>query len=125
VSDTNLCQEDLCVDFGTVALDVSPRRRPPLTVIAYVALTAAAAVTTLVYWGPDARSLGGAVLLAIALLGLLRGLLVAWVVMVVAEASFYIGVLTSRPAWWWWVVPVKLALLSLLLSPPTWRYVRR
>ena len=100
------------------------RRRPPLTVIAYVALNAAAAAAILVYWGPDTRSLIGAVVLAIALLGLLRGLFVAWVLMVVVEASFYIGVLTNRPAWWWWVVPVKLALFVLLLSPPTWRHVR-
>jgi hypothetical protein len=101
------------------------RRRPPLTVIAYVALNVAAAVAILVYWGPDTRSLSGAVVLAIALLGLLRGLFVAWVFMLAAEAYFYIAVLTNRPVWWWWVVPVKLVLLGLLLSPPTWRYIRR
>jgi hypothetical protein len=101
------------------------RRRPPLTVIAYVALNVAAAVALLVYWGPDTRSLSGAVVLAIALLGLLRGLFVAWVFMLAAEASFYIAVVTNRPVWWWWVVPVKLVLLGLLLSPASWRYVRR
>jgi hypothetical protein len=101
------------------------RRRPPLTVIAYVALNVAAAVALLVYWGPDTRSLSGAVVLAIALLGLLRGLFVAWVFMLAAEASFYVAVLTNRPVWWWWVVPVKLVLLGLLLSPPTWRHIRR
>ncbi|MBD0348563.1 MAG: hypothetical protein ICV59_05370 [Thermoleophilia bacterium] len=101
------------------------RRRPPLTVIAYVALTASIAVATLVYWGRDTRSSIGAVLLAVVLLGLLRGLLFAWVFLIVVEASFFLGVLTNRPAWWWWVVPVKLALVALLLSRPTWRYVRR
>jgi hypothetical protein len=101
------------------------RRGPPSTVIAYVALNAAVAVALLVYWGPDRRSLIGAVVLAIALLGFLRGLWIAWAFLMAVEFSFYVSVVANRPAWWWWVVPVKLALLALLLSRPTGRYVRR
>jgi hypothetical protein len=104
---------------------LAPRRWPPSTVIAYVALNAAVAVAVLVSGAPDRRALIGAVLLAVALLGLFRGLWSAWVFLIVLEASFYVAVLVNTPVWWWWVVPGKLALLALLLSRPTRRYVRR
>jgi hypothetical protein len=82
------------------------------------------AVSSLAYAGIDTRSAVGAVVLTIALLALLRGLFLAWVLLVVVEVSFFVGVLVKTPAWWWWAVPVKLGLFALLLSPPTWRYVR-
>jgi hypothetical protein len=101
------------------------RRWPPFTVVAYVAVNAAVAVALLVDAAPDLRTLIAAGLLAITLIGLFRGVWSAWVFLIVVEASFYVAVLVNKPVWWWWVVPGKLALLALLLSRPTRRYVRR
>jgi hypothetical protein len=100
------------------------RTSPPFTVISYVALTTALALPALVYRGIDANSAVGAVVLAAALLALLTGAFVAWVLLVIVELSFYVLVVTNTPAWWWWVVPIKLLLFALLVSPPTWRHVR-
>ena len=95
-----------------------------MTVVVYVAVTTALVVASLVYGGIDAPSAVGAVVLAIALAALLRGLFIAWVLLVVVDLSFFVGIVVATPAWWWWAIAIKLGLFALLLSQPTWRHVR-
>jgi hypothetical protein len=96
-------------------------RRPPYTILAFVAVVVAI-IVILVPRDPDSRVLGGALVLVLLTLGLWQGIWLAWLVLTVVTIGDLIVVLT-RPEWWG--VVVNGVLLTLLLVRPTRRYARR
>jgi hypothetical protein len=97
--------------------------RPPYTIVAFVAIVAAVLVAVVVAHGVDGWLLGGGLLLVAASLGLMRGIWLAWLFLTVVAAGDLLVALSRWP--WWWPAAVNVALLALLLAPPTRRYARR
>ena len=99
------------------------RRRPPFTVVAYMAVIAGIVVASFVDDGADARLLVGAVVLGAGLVGLYFRVRIAWILVTALQAGNLLSALVNEAAWW--IVAIHIAGLALLLSPPTRRYFRR
>jgi hypothetical protein len=96
-------------------------KRPPGTVIAYVAGIVILIVTLAPRDSHPGARIAAAILL-IATAGLAAGIWFAWLFLVVIEAGNVLVILVEGQPWW--VVVVKLVMLALLLSRPTRRHVR-
>jgi hypothetical protein len=83
----------------------------------------AALVALLVMGGLDGWLLGGGLVLLVALLGLVRGVWLAWLFLTVVAAGDLVAALFMWPAWG--TVLVNVPLLALLLLRPTRRYASR
>jgi hypothetical protein len=101
------------------------RRRPPYTVLAYVAVVATIIVVSLVHEGAHERLVYGGLMLVLASFGLVRGVWLAWLFLTVVAAGDVALALLQWPAWWIEVVLINGAMLALLLSRPTRRHARR
>ena len=99
------------------------RRRPPATVLAYIAAIAAMLVAGFIVDGAEPGLLAGTVVLGAGAVGLYLGSRIAWILVTALHTVNLLAVLIREPEWW--NVPVLLALLALLLAPPTRRYIRR
>lgn len=98
-------------------------KRPPVTVIAFVAVVVAVLVDLLVRGRVDGWLFGGGSLLLLASYGLVRGIWFAWAFLTVVAVGDLVIAAIRWPAW-----PLALVngtMLLLLLAPSTWRYVRR
>ena len=96
--------------------------RPPGTLGAYLAFVLAVLVVDAVDGGLSSDALGGAAILAVLVLGVLRRLRSAWVVLVVVQCG-NVALLSGRAEWW--LVAGNLVLLALLVARPTRNYVLR
>ena len=99
------------------------RRRPPVTVVAYVGFLAVVLLSSLIADGADPRLILGGLALAAGAAGLYLGSRVAWIIVTTVHAVNLLLAVTSEGAWW--IVAVAIVPLALLLAPPTRRYVRR
>src|SRR5215210_1879787 len=77
----------------------SPRPRPPLTLVAYFATFVSVLVFDAVYGRLTAAAVSDALVFAVLALGMLRGMLSAWVVLVVLQLG-NVAVLIGRHDWW-------------------------
>jgi hypothetical protein len=98
-------------------------KRPPFTVIAYVAIVETALVAALIDDGADPRIVSGGRFLIVASFGLWRGVWFAWLILTVFEAGNLLVVLVDRPVWW--AVLLKTIMVALLISAPTRLHARR
>ena len=99
------------------------RRRPPVTVVAYMAVTVAILLAAFIEDGADPRLLAGGVVLGAGLVGLYFRIRIAWVLVTALQAGNVLSALINEARWW--IVTILIAQLALLLSPPTRRYFRR
>ncbi len=99
------------------------RNRPPVTIVAYLAIVAVALVAALLDAGTDPRVLFGIAFFAATAYGLLGGVWWVWLVLTVLQVLTLLGVVIDWPAWW--LVAFNAVLLALLLSRPTRSYTRR
>ena len=90
---------------------------PPWTIIVYVAKWVTIVVAGLIMASDNLVLVSVAVILAVALVGLLRGNRVAWVLLIVLE----VGAVGSTPFddSPWWVLPLSVVALALLIARPT------
>jgi hypothetical protein len=98
-----------------------PSRRPPLTVVAYVAIV----VALIVGLAPGETHPGAplaVLILLVASAGLLFGLGIAWLFLVVVEAGNLLVMVVGRQPWW--ALAVKAVMLALLVAPSTRRHLR-
>jgi hypothetical protein len=95
------------------------KRRPPYTVIAFVAVVTTVLVSLLVAQRIDGYLLGGGFLLLLASYGLVRGIWFAWLFLTALTVADLVDAALAWPAWW--TVLVNATLLVLLLAPPTRR----
>jgi hypothetical protein len=99
------------------------RRRPPWTVLAYVAVYAAVLVGAAVDSGAAAGLMVGGVLVGAGLIGLYLRVWIAWVLLsALGGGQLVVALLGAAP---WWVVGILAAQVALLVSAPTREYVRR
>jgi hypothetical protein len=98
------------------------RRRPPFTVVAYIAFVAVGLLAALISYGAGPRVLLGALIVSLFLAGLWFQVRAVWIFVVAFQALNLLGVLTARV---WWAAALSVVELVLLLSPPTRRYFRR
>jgi membrane-bound ClpP family serine protease len=98
-------------------------RRPPLTVLAYVA-GLLALIVTLLPSEDDPGALPGALLLLALSLGLILGSWVAWLVLIALEIGNLIVMVAEFTSSWWWAVPLKALMVVLLGCATTRRHVR-
>jgi hypothetical protein len=94
-------------------------------VLVYLAIVAATLVVAVVGEGTHGRWHGGALLLALASLGLAGGIWAAWLFLTVVAVGDILFVLLAWPRWWLFVVALNGAMLALLLAGPTRRHARR
>ena len=99
------------------------RRRPPVTVVAYIASVAAILLAGFITDGADPRLLVGGVVLGAGAAGLYVGSRLAWILVTALHTVNLLVVLVNYAAWW--NVAILIAMLALLLAPPTRRHLRR
>jgi hypothetical protein len=99
------------------------RRRPPLTVVAYIASVTAILTEGLITDGADSRLLTGVVVLGVGAVGLYLGSRIAWILVTALHMLNLLVVLSTEAALE--SGPILGAMLALLLAPPTRRYFRR
>lgn len=98
-------------------------QRPPVTVIAFVAVVVAVLVDLLLFGRIDGWLFGGGLLLLLGSYGLVRGIWFAWLFLTVVAAGDLVIAAIRWPAWE--AALVNGTLLALLVFPSTRRYVRR
>ena len=98
------------------------RRRPPVTVVAYIGFLAAVLVSSVLAEGADARLVAGGLALAAGAAGLWLGSRIAWIIVTAVHAVNLLLALANGAAWW--IVAIAIAPLALLLAPPTRQHVR-
>ena len=98
-------------------------RRPPFTVVAYIALVLAVLLAALIDSGADARVLLGGVVVGALLAGLWFRIRLVWLFVTSFRAGSLLWVLLGGKAWW--IAAILIVELALLLSPPTRSYFRR
>jgi hypothetical protein len=99
------------------------RRRPPYTVVAYLAVVAAVLLALLINDPADRGLFVGGPLLILASLGLLEGFWLAWLFLALVSVGSLVGAPFMWPAGW--TVVINGLLLALLLTRPTRSYARR
>lgn len=99
------------------------RRRPPVTVVAYIASVAAILLAGFITDGADPRLLVGGVVLGAGAAGLYVGSRLAWILVTALHTVNLLVVLVNYAAWW--NVAILIAMLALLLAPPPRRHLRR
>jgi hypothetical protein len=99
------------------------RRRPPYTVVAYLAVVATVLLALLINDPADPGLFVGGPLLILASVGLLEGFWLAWLFLTLVSVGSLVGVPFMWPAWW--TVVINGLLLALLLARHTRRYARR
>jgi hypothetical protein len=107
-------------DRGQPAAASSPCPRPPLTLLAYFGTVVSVLVVDAVYGRLTAAAVSGAVVFAVLAFGVLRGVLSAWVLLVVVHLGSA-AVLIARGDWW--PVSFNAVLVGLLVARPTRDYV--
>jgi hypothetical protein len=105
-----------------LTLQVIPNR-PPITVIAFVAVVVTGLVSLLLFGLVDWWLFGGGALLLLASYGLVRGIWFAWLFLTVVAAGDLVIAAIRWPAWS--MALVNGTMLLLLIAPSTLRYVRR
>ncbi|HEV2785902.1 MAG TPA: DUF4886 domain-containing protein [Solirubrobacteraceae bacterium] len=98
------------------------RRRPPATIVVYIGILALLLVSSLIAEGAHTALVVGGLALAAGAVGLWLGSRIVWIVVTAAHVLNVLVVVNSQPAWS--TVAASVALLGLLLAPPTWRHVR-
>jgi hypothetical protein len=102
---------------------MSRSRRPPLTVVAYVVVMAAVAVVAVVDAGADPWALALAALVTPSLVLLWLGVRIAWIGVIGFQAvNLVVVVAGAGPLV---AAPFPIAMLALLLAPPSRVYFRR
>jgi hypothetical protein len=96
--------------------------RPPITVIAVVAVIVGVLLAILLVGRPDSYLVGGGLLLLVASLGLVRGIWFAWLFLTVVAVGDLVNAALTWPAWG--ALVVNGTLLILLVAPSTRRHVR-
>jgi hypothetical protein len=97
------------------------RRRPPLTLVAFMAMVGVPLVGALVGSGPDPIVLVAVAVFGGLLVGLYLRLRIAWILgMVLTTGNLLAGLLREVP---WWSVAILGLEVALLVAPPTRRYV--
>jgi hypothetical protein len=99
------------------------RRRPPWTVLAYVAVYLVIVVVALTDGATPAGLFPFGILVGACIVGLYLRVRVAWILVTALQVVTLLGVLLGGAPWW--IVVVVVAQLVLLLSGPTRRYFRR
>src|SRR5215210_1177830 len=97
--------------------------RPPITVIAFVAVVVTVLVYLLLFGRVDGWLFGGGLLLLFASYGLVRGIWFAWLFLTVVAVGDLVIAAIEWPAWG--AALVNGTLLALLVCPSTWHWVRR
>jgi hypothetical protein len=108
------------------AIDVASRqmrRRPPVTVVAYIAVITAIFLAGFIAAGAEPRLLVGAVAFGAGAVGLYFGVRIAWILVTALQTANLLAALLNQAAWW--MIAILIAQLALLLAPPTRRYFRR
>jgi hypothetical protein len=100
---------------------LSRERRAPYTVWAFAAVVVAALAELVVVGRIDGWLIGGGLLLLVLSLALVQGVWFAWLLLTVVSAGDLLAVPFMWPAWG--MLLVNGAMLTLLLAPPTRRYV--
>jgi hypothetical protein len=98
-------------------------RWPPYTVVAYVTIVATILATLLVRDATDRGLLFGGPLLLLGAIALVRGVWIAWLLLVGLHAGDLVVALTRWPEWS--TILVNGPLLALLLGRPTRRHAQR
>ncbi len=98
-------------------------RRPPVSVVAYIAVVVALLLAAFITDGADPRLLAGGVVLGASLVGLYLRIRIVWILVTAFQAGNLLLALGSEAAWW--IVAIVVVQLALLLAPPTRRYFRR
>lgn len=98
------------------------RRRPPVTVVAFIALLAIFLLIILLSSGPEPVWLVGCAIIGGVCVGLYLGLRSVWFGSI---AFLTVNLLTAPFAQAWGAVISTIALLTLLVAPPTRRYFHR
>ena len=104
-------------------IDAGSRRRPPVTVVAYVASVVAIDILGLIIVGADARLLAVVVVTGVGAAGLYLGSRIAWILVTALCTLSLLVALSSEAALR--SGPILGAMLALLLARPTRRYFRR
>jgi hypothetical protein len=97
-------------------------KRPPLTVIAFVAVVVTVLIYLLLFGRIDGWLFGGGLLLLLASYGLVRGLWFAWLFLTVVAVGDLVIAAIRWPALG--AAFVNRTMLLLLVAPSTRRYVR-
>jgi hypothetical protein len=105
-----------------MAIQLLPKR-PPLTVIAFVAVVVSVLVDLLLFGRIDGWLLAGGSLLLLASYGLVRGIWFAWVFLTAVAVGDLVIAVLRWPALAMFLV--NGTMLVLLVAPSTRRYVRR
>jgi hypothetical protein len=98
-------------------------RRPPWTVLAYVAVYLVIVVVALADGATAVGLFPFGILVGACLVGLYLPVRVAWILVTALQVVTLLGVLLGGTPWW--IVAVVVSQLVLLLSAPTRRYFRR
>jgi hypothetical protein len=96
------------------------RRRPPLTLVAFMVVVAVALVAALVDSGPDPVVLAAVAAFGGLLVGLYLRVRIAWILATVLAAGNLLSALLYRAPWW--SVAVLSIELALLMAPATRSY---
>jgi hypothetical protein len=99
------------------------RRRPPVTVVAYIAVVAAILLAGFITDGADPRLLIACVVFGAGAVGLYFRIRIAWILVTAQQTSNVLVALVNEKAWS--IFAIQVALLALLLASPTRRYFRR
>jgi lysylphosphatidylglycerol synthetase-like protein (DUF2156 family) len=97
-------------------------RRPPLTVLAFAVVVAAALLWLVVVGGIYVSLLAGAAVLVLATFGFASGVRVAWIFLTIVAVADLVYAVATWPAWG--ALLVNGTLLVLLLAAATRRHVR-
>jgi hypothetical protein len=98
-------------------------RRPPYSVVAYIAVVATVLMALLVDDGPDRMLVTGGLVLILASFGLWQGVWLAWLLLTGVAAGDLVAGLFVGPAWW--TVWINVIMLVLLLARSTRGHTRR